>query len=437
MSDDPCVLVVEDEDSVRLAIVQTLGLAGLVARAIATAEEATALVTAGHSGVVLSDVRLPGRSGLDLLATAMRVDRELPVVLLTGHGDVSMAVEAMRAGAYDFIEKPYRAEHLVEVLRRALEKRRLVLENRALRVALGAGQSVPPLVGDSPSMRRMRQFVATVGPLRTDVTILGETGSGKEVVAQHLHAAGASGARFVAVNCAAIPESMFESEMFGHEAGAFTSAAKRRVGKVEYAQGGTLFLDEIESLPLAMQAKLLRVLQERRLERLGGNESVAVEFRVVAATKVDLLAEADAGRFRADLYYRLATVMVRLAPLRERVDDIPALFERFVHDASIRHARPLPAWSTAQMAAWQTRPWRGNVRELKAHAERYVLGLDEEVPGDGAATLPERIGSIERRLVRDALAECGGSVSLAAERLGIPKKTLYDKLKRHALGVDG
>jgi two-component system C4-dicarboxylate transport response regulator DctD len=431
------VLLIEDEASVRLATSQSLALAGIGVTAVATMEEALDWIGADFEGIVISDVRLPGRSGLELLEAAMRADRELPVVLVTGHGDVAMAVQAMRQGAYDFIEKPFRADHLVAVARRALDKRRLVIENRALRRAVGERGALPELIGESAPVQRLRQFIETIGPTGADVLINGETGTGKEVVARRLHAAGSPGAPFVAINCAALPEAMFESEVFGHEAGAFTSAAKRRIGKFEYARGGTVFLDEIESMPLALQVKLLRVLQERTVERLGGNESVPVSCRVVAASKADLAGLCAQGGFRPDLYYRIATVSVQLPALREHASDIPLLLAHFVQQACLRFQRPVPDWSAAQMADWCARPWPGNVRELKGFADRLVLGL---VEAPAAAAEPGAAGSLQRqmelfekRLLREALARAQGNVLQAAEQLGVAKTTLYDKLKRHGI----
>jgi two-component system C4-dicarboxylate transport response regulator DctD len=459
------VLLVEDEASVRLATTQSLKLARLAVDAVATAEEALQLITPEFDGIVITDVRLPGRSGLDLLQQAMQLDRELPVILVTGHGDVAMAVQAMRDGAYDFVEKPFSADHLVAVVRRALDKRRLVLENRRLRAAVEAGGETPHLLlGESAAMQRLRQFVATIGPTGADVLINGETGTGKEVLARALHAAGRGpasagspaspnaagssgspsiaghgGGPFVAINCAALPETMFESEMFGHEAGAFTGAQKRRIGKFEFARGGTVFLDEIESMPLTLQAKLLRVLQERVVERLGGNASVPVDCRVVCASKADLAALSAAGAFRADLYYRIATVAVDLPPLRAHAEDIPLLLAHFVQQACRRYQRPVPDWTARQLADWTARPWPGNVRELKGFAERLVLGVGEATPAADAEPLPlpKRLELVEKKWLREALAAADGQVAVAAERLGIPKKTLYDKLKRYEIGSAG
>jgi len=433
-------LLVEDEASVRLATLQAFKLAGIPADAVSTMEEAAGLVDERFAGVVVADVRLPGKSGMDLLGVVMAIDPEIPVVLVTGHGDVGMAVQAMRQGAYDFVEKPFRTEQLVGVVRRGLEKRRLVLENRALQQTVQARAGLPELVGQSLPMQRVRQFIEAIGPTHADVMIEGETGTGKEVVARHLHAASGCSGPFVAINCAALPETMFESEIFGHEAGAFTGAQKRRIGKFEHARGGTVFLDEIESMPLGLQVKLLRVLQERSLERLGGNDAVEVECRVIGASKVDLLQRAERGEFRSDLYYRIATVGVKLPPLREHASDVGLLLAHFVGQACLRYQRPVPDWTSAQLEAWAARPWPGNVRELKGFADRLVLGVADpgavhEAAGDAAAlSLPRRLELHEKKLLREALDEADGQVAQAAVRLGIPKKTLYDKLKRHEIG---
>lgn len=430
------VLLVEDEQAVRMATAQTLELGGFEVHACENAEQAQSWLHAGFGGVVVTDVRLPGRSGLDLLAGSVATDTDLPVILVTGHGDVSMAVEAMRAGAYDFIEKPFAAERLLETVRRAQEKRRLVMENRRLKAAWASHPDMPALIGQSPAIERVRTLIRSVGPTSVDVLINGQTGTGKEVVARHLHAASGRKGPFVAINCAALPESVFESEIFGHEAGAFTSAVKRRIGKLEYASGGTVFLDEIESMPLALQVKLLRVLQERRLERLGGNEQIQVDCRIIAASKADLLQLSAQGGFREDLYYRIGVVGITLPRLAERRDDIPLLLAHFVQGAALRYDRPVPQWNMAQMAEWQAREWPGNVRELRNFADRLVLGVVEGAPipaEQGGETLPQRVDTYERALIVEALNAESGNVAAAADRLGIPKKTLYDKLKKYQL----
>src|SRR5476649_1442395 len=371
------VIFIEDDELVRRASVQSLQLAGFEVSGFGSVEAASRLIDASFPGVIVSDIRLPGASGLDLLAQCHERAPEVPVILVTGHGDISMAVQAMRDGAYDFIEKPFASERLIEAVRRALERRTLVLENRALRRELAGQSSVAPkIIGRSPAIEQVRKLIANVAPTDASVLINGDTGAGKELIARSLHDLSPRRDKpFIAVNCGALPEQMFESEIFGHEAGAFTGAQKRRIGKLEYAQGGTVFLDEIESMPMALQVKLLRVLQERRLERLGANETVALDCTIVAATKLDLLQLSAQGQFREDLYYRIGVVSIDLPRLRDRRDDIPLLLAHFAADAAARYHRPLPDWSAQQMAQWQAADWPGNVRELRNFAERLVLGI--------------------------------------------------------------
>ncbi|NGZ87456.1 sigma-54-dependent transcriptional regulator [Duganella aceris] len=437
-------ILIEDEAALRLAASQTLELGGFSVQACADAEAALALLRADYPGVVVTDVRLPGRSGLELLAHVAALDSELPVIVVTGHGDVDMAVSAMRAGAYDFIEKPFASGRLLESVRRAQERRRLVLENRQLRAARAQHPDMPDLVGSSAAIEQLKLTIRNIAPAGVDVLINGQTGTGKEVVARLLHAASGRKGNFVAINCGALPESVFESEIFGHEAGAFTGAQKRRIGKLEFAQGGTVFLDEIESMPMALQVKLLRVLQERRLERLGANESVALECTIVAATKADLLELSAQGRFREDLYYRIGVVSIALPRLVDRRDDIPLLLAHFSADAAARYRRPLPEWSAQQMAAWQAADWPGNVRELRNFADRLVLGIAgagiaagaaPQVAGAGARPLPQQVDQHERELIVQALAAVDGNVALAADNLMVPRKTLYDKLKKYQIGT--
>ena len=310
------VIFVDDEAAIREAVQQWLQLSGFTVRLCKSAEECLKNLERGFAGVVISDVRMPGTDGLALLERLQQLDRDLPVIMVTGHGDVPMAVQAMRDGAYDFIEKPFTPERLLDSLRRALEKRRLVLENRQLREQATLKDQVESrLLGVSKPMEALRRQVLALAGTPVNVLIRGETGAGKELVARCLHDFGPRADKpFVALNCAAIPEQLFESELFGHESGAFTGAQGKRIGKLEHANGGSLFLDEIESMPLAQQVKLLRVLQEQQLERLGSNQSIRVDLRVIAATKPDLLEEARAGRFREDLVYRLNVAELRLPP---------------------------------------------------------------------------------------------------------------------------
>ena len=433
------IIYVEDDDAVRAAGRQTFALADIEVRDFARAEAAIAELGMDRPVVLVTDVRLPGLDGIGLLRRAQEIDPDLPVILVTGHGDVTMAVEAMRAGAYDFIEKPFAPEHLLEVVGRAIDKRRLVLENRALRAQLERADGGDGLIGNSAAMAGVRRLIAELADTDVDVLIEGETGTGKECVARALHAGGRRrGGNFVAINCAALPESVFESEMFGVEPGAYTGASRSRAGKIEHADGGTLFLDEIEGMALPLQAKLLRVLQERVLERLGSNRLVAVDCRVVAATKLDLKAEAAAGRFRADLYWRLNVVSIPLAPLRARREDIPLLFNAFCLQAAERFRRALPERSPALFEWLMAQEWPGNVRELQHAADRFVLGVwrpGAEVAVEPGTGMAQRVAAFEQVLIDNALRECGGDVGVAAERLQLPRKTLYDKIARFGIAI--
>lgn len=430
------VMVVDDESSIRSAVQQWLSLSGFEVQLFSRAEECLAALPAHFPGVILSDVRMPGLSGLELLAEVQRRDVDLPVILLTGHGDVPMAVEAMRDGAYDFLEKPFSPETLLGSLRRALEKRRLVLENRALHEqADNRAKLDATLLGVSRGLQTLRRQVLDLAALPVNVLIRGETGSGKELVARCLHDFGPRADKpFVALNCAAIPEQLFEAELFGHESGAFTGASGKRIGKLEYADGGTLFLDEIESMPLAQQVKLLRVLQEQKLERLGSNQSIRVDIRIVAATKPDLLDEARAGRFREDLAYRLNVAELRLPPLRDRREDIPLLFENFAQRAAQRLGRNFPPLTGAQLSHLLSHDWPGNVRELANVAERQVLGLDEPAPGiDPGQSLAAQQEAFEAQCLRAALTRHKGDVKAVLDELQLPRRTFNEKMQRHGL----
>ena len=431
------VMVVDDESSIRSAVEQWLSLSGFEVQLFSRADECLAQLPRHFPGVILSDVRMPGMSGLELLAEVQRRDADLPVILLTGHGDVPMAVDAMRDGAYDFLEKPFSPETLLGSLRRALDKRRLVLENRALHEqADNRAKLDATLLGVSRGLQTLRRQVLDLAALPVNVLIRGETGSGKELVARCLHDFGPRADKpFVALNCAAIPEQLFEAELFGHESGAFTGAQGKRIGKLEYAHGGTLFLDEIESMPLAQQVKLLRVLQEQKLERLGSNQSIHVDLRIIAATKPDLLDEARAGRFREDLAYRLNVAELRLPPLRDRREDIPLLFESFAYKAAQRLGRTLPPLSGPQLSHLLSHDWPGNVRELANVAERQVLGLDEPAPAgiDPGKSLAAQQEAFEAHCLRAALTRHKGDVKAVLEELQLPRRTFNEKMQRHGL----
>jgi two-component system C4-dicarboxylate transport response regulator DctD len=441
MPDAIKVLLIEDDVAVRIGSEQALQLAGFLVESFESAERVVANIQPGISAIVVSDVKLPGMDGLGLLRHVVDVERDLPVILVTGHGDITMAVQAMREGAYDFIEKPFPSEHLVEVVSRATEKRRLTLEVEALRNRLRNWVGIEAsLLGRSPQMEQVRHTILDLADTTANVVVIGETGTGKELVARCLHEQSSRrDGRLVAINCGAVPEQLFESEMFGHEPGAFTGANKRRIGKLEWANRGTLFLDEIESLAMSLQAKLLRVLQERKVERLGSNDLIPIDCRVIAASQEDLGELVKQQRFRSDLYYRLNVAVIELPPLRERREDVPTLFEHFVLDAATRYEREAPIVSSAQLSELMAYSWPGNVRELHNVADRFVLGLLGEqfkllnagqLPG---RTLADQVARFERALIEEMMRRYGGSVSAASEALGLPKKTFYDKLHRFNL----
>ncbi len=440
MVDECPILFVEDDPAVRLGATQALQLAGLQVRGFGSAESVLPHLVPGFCGILITDVKLPGMDGLQLLEKSQQIDAGLPVILVTGHGDISMAVQAMRLGAYDFIEKPFSPEQLTEVARRAIEKRMLSLEVDSLRRKLeGYAAIEAKIIGRSSAMVRLRRLILDIAGTDADVLVLGETGTGKELVARCLHDYGRrKDGHFVALNCGGMPEALFESEVFGHEPGAFTGAAKRRIGKIEHARGGTLFLDEIETMPMALQVKLLRTLQERQFERLGSNELLPMDCRVIAATKSDLLALAREQQFRSDLYYRLSVVLLEIPPLRERREDIPLLFSHFLLQAALRYDRPVPQVGGEQMQALMAHAWPGNVRELRNAADRYVLGLAEPVQGDAGATrsLDEQVAQFEKHLIQEALAASAGRAAAASELLRLPKKTLYDRMRRLGLSSE-
>ncbi|WP_069863419.1 sigma-54-dependent transcriptional regulator [Pseudomonas citronellolis] len=441
MSDEKLrVLVVEDDPHVLLGCQQALALEDLDSDGVASAEEALRRVGADFPGIVVSDIRLPGMDGLQLLARLREKDAQLPVVLITGHGDIAMAVQAMRDGAYDFMEKPFAPERLVDVARRALEHRRLSREIGQLRRQLAGRQALEArLIGRSPAMQALRELIANVADTSANVLIEGETGTGKELVARCLHDYSRRQAKaFVALNCGGLPESLIDSEIFGHEAHAFTGAGKRRIGKIEHADGGSLFLDEIESMPLNLQVKLLRVLQEHQLERLGSNQLIPVDCRVIAATKSDLGAMGREGSFRSDLYYRLNVITLQLPPLRERREDILMLFEHFLQQSSLRFDRPAPAIDNATAASLMAHDWPGNVRELRNVAERFALGLpvltsSGQGPDASEPRFAEAVEAFERSLLQSALERHAGNLSQAAVALGMAKTTLFDKVKKYGL----
>ena len=439
---DGKVLFIDDEEHLRISSTQSLELGGFDVECFDSAERCLDLVSRSFEGVVVSDIRMPGLDGMTFMRKALDIDPDLPIILITGHGDVPLAVEAMRSGAFDFIEKPFAAKHLLSVVERALEKRKLVLENRSAQASGGTGDGLEMrLSGRSPAISRVREQVRAVAATDADVLIVGETGTGKEVAARAIHDLGDRAEKpFVAINCAALPTDTIESELFGHEQGAFAGAMRARYGKFEHAQGGTVFLDEIESMPLSLQVKLLRVLQDRSVTRLGSNEAVDLDVRVIATSKTDLTREAAEGRFRADLLYRINVMTLELPALKDRLDDINRLFVELASEAAARYRRDLPEIPAGVLAGLAVRDWPGNVRELRNEADRFVLGLvpsrDNSAKDGETALLADKVAEFEKNTIAATLMANAGRLKPTYEALGLSRKTLYEKMQKYDLQRD-
>ncbi len=443
------VLIVEDEDKLRRVLELHLQSEGYEVTAVGTAEEALRR-TEGVS-LVLTDLRLPGIDGLALME-ALRQNTDALVVVMTAFSSVETAVEAMKRGAVDFLPKPFSLDHLTAVVRKALELRSLREENLQLKVELGKRLSFDNIVGQGPKMREILGAVTRVAPARTTVLLCGESGVGKDLIARAIHHHSPRASKpFVKINCTAIPESLMESELFGYEKGAFTGAAAARPGKFEQADGGTVFLDEIGDVPLAIQVKLLRVLQERELERLGSNKTISIDVRVIAATNVDLRRAIEEREFREDLYYRLNVFPLTIPALRERREDIPALAAHFLQRLAAQNGRPVPELSAGARDALVNYHWPGNVRELENVLERSLLlsnGLALEagdirfdaapraVPQAGNGFLPEGVtlDQHEQELIREALRRSGGNKSQAARILGMTRNAFRYRISQ--MGID-
>jgi DNA-binding NtrC family response regulator len=462
MPDPAQILLVEDKDSLRTMLRHALERQGYGVVEARDQPEAVRILQQTQPALVLSDLRLPEGDGFGVLRASKEIAADVPVIVMTAYGSIEDAVTAMKEGALDFLAKPIDPDHLLLLVGRALEQRRLVTENLLMKEELAVRRGAPQLVGDDPSLRKV--FASLQRAAATDTTVLleGESGTGKELFARSLHALSPRAeAPFVAINCAAIPETLLETELFGHEKGAFTGAVARKPGKFEMAHRGTLFLDEIGDLPLALQAKILRALEERRFERVGGTALVSVDVRLVAATNKGLRAAVVARRFREDLFFRLSVFPITVPPLRDRGGDIPVLARFFVDRFCRDLKKPTLTVSPAALEQLQTYRWPGNVRELQNCIERAVIladgdtilprhlnlsfvenPLEQEVVNpwahvDMTGTLTDvtrrAVAGVEKLKIEETLREAEGNKGRAAELLQISYKSLISKLKEHRI----
>ena len=443
------ILVVDDEAEIRRSVRMILEYEGFEVLEASSGPDGVALAERESPDLVFLDIKMPGMDGLDALQRIKASNEALPVVIISGHGTVSTAVEATKAGAFDFIEKPLTTERVLVTIRNALDRTRLADENRSLKRAVEVRHQ---MVGESPGLRQVWDSIKRASPTNATVLLLGESGVGKELVARSIHRNSLrSRDRFVQVNCAAIPEELIESELFGHEKGSFTGATEKQIGKFEQADRGTIFLDEVGDMSPKTQAKVLRVLQEGEVERLGSARTIKVDVRVIAATNKDLEQEIEKGTFREDLYFRLSVIPIRVPPLRDRREDIPALVKHFADLFSRDNNRRPQRFTPSALEYLQRARWKGNVRELKNTVERLIIMTPSEVvdvddlrdivrlearpagTDNDKGTLREFKETSERAFLVGKLRENGWNISKTAEVIGTPRSNLYKKLEQYGI----
>lgn len=451
------ILIVEDDNIQRKQLVRVLERPEYGVATACSGEEALRLLASRKFDLVISDLRMPGISGLELIERVKNAFPHTSLLMITAHASIASAIEAMKIGAEDFLTKPFGYDELNIIVARIFEKRDLLAENVFLREQLESQFSFANIISKNHRMRKIFNAVASVAPTDSTILIQGETGTGKELIAKAIHFhSPRKGMRFVTVDCGALPENLLESELFGHEKGAFTGASSRRVGKLQYADGSTLFLDEVGNMSTAMQMKLLRALEEKRFQRVGSNESIKTDIRLIAATNVDLLALVHKGEFREDLYYRLNVIPLKIPPLRERPEDIPLLARHFLIIYTERMGKSDIEISHAAINRLMKHTWPGNVRELENAIERAVAMasggcIDEEslcdvldvdagvAPGTDSLTnlpLADRVAEFEKEYLTQLLRDCGGKTELAAEKAGQSLRTLQRKLKNHGINPE-
>ncbi len=449
------VLIVDDEASVRSSLEMALGRAGYVTRTAESGNQALALLDSQSVDIVLSDLKMPDGDGMDLLHGIKQVHPNIEVILLTGYGTIEKAVEAMKDGAYDFVTKPFKKATILSIVERAVERQLLREENKYLKAQLGTSKSYDTIIGRSQALRDVLSMVERVAPLTSTVLISGASGTGKELIARAIHRhSQREKKRFVPINCAAIPENLIESELFGHVKGAFTGAMRDKEGLFKVAHGGTLFLDEIVSVPLNLQVKLLRAIEQKEILPVGSTNPEIVDARIVAATNKDLASAVEAGTFREDLFYRLNVIGITIPPLKERIDDIPDLIRHFIEVYNAQLNKQVDGIGERTLSVLMNQPWKGNVRELENAIERAMILCDgnrldmehfphlygPKVAGLGAAgeepggDLKTSVRDFERGMILSALKMAGKDKRHAAEVLGLSLSSLYRKIAE--LGID-
>jgi DNA-binding NtrC family response regulator len=453
------VLVVDDEEDLRKAIVDILTLDGFDVDQAGSAEEAAEKLSQTAYDVLITDHNLPGKTGVELLEESLVRYPEIIGIVITGYGTIETAVNAIKKGAYNYLTKPFKLVELPIMVRKGLKERHLRFENQYLRKQLDEKYGFSNIIGTGRSMKRIFELVDTIAGLNSTVLIQGETGTGKELIAKAIHFnSPRKDQKLVSINCGAIPENLLESELFGHVKGAFTGAVQTRIGRFEQANGGTIFLDEIGNMPVSLQVKLLRVLQEREFERVGGNSTVKVDVRIIAATSSNLLQMVKEGTFREDLFYRLNVIPIDLPPLRERREDVPLLVQKFIQHFCETHKLDLKTVSPQVMKALMAYEWPGNVRQLENIVERMVALtgnrpaiLPSDLPGEiqngdslnfvplieipeGGINFQNVVTDMERELILQSLRRTNGNKKLAAKLLNLKRTTLIEKIKRIGLG---
>lgn len=452
------ILVIEDEEDMQFMLREALSRRGYEVETAGTGDEGLARLKAASFDLILLDVRLPGQDGVSLIPAIKEIDHMSIIILMTAFGSRRLAMDAIQSGAYDYFTKPFRMDEMHTVIQRAIEKRQLLKDIHELERRLPEQYDFQNIIGNSSTMKEVFEVIQKITDTDVTALIIGESGTGKELIAQAIHYhSGRKSLPFVKLNCVAIPDGLLESELFGHEKGAFTGAVEQRIGKFELANKGTIFLDEIGDMSLTTQAKILRVLQEREFERVGGAQTVRIDTRVIAATNRDLLKAVGEGKFREDLYFRLNVVTIFAPPLRQRKDDIPMLAEHFIRLGNSKFRRQMEGLTPDALGMLMRYDWPGNVRELQNYIERAIVLSDEIVLGPACfppqithqdrsegttavdtedRSLKDVMSDLEKQIVLDALSKCNGVQVRAAKHLGITERSLWHLVKKHSIEVE-